>query len=213
MNVKVILPVALVALSSLLWSTPAAATELTTGAYPATATSGASAGIETFNTEAGSVKCDTSYTAELTEGSSTVAVSPSFSNCSAFGFLSATVDPEECEYVLHAGEEVETGKYAATADLVCPEGQAVRITAASCEADVEAQEGLSTVYVTNGEGSPAALEVEPEIAEINYVVTKDGLFCPFSGTGEKEGAELTSSEPLTATAEVEETVQVGLDVG
>lgn len=187
------------------------AAEFTAAEYPATATG--SGRSEVFATEAGDVTCETvGYHGELAEASPTLSLAPSYADCEAFGFAIAEVDPEGCEYLLHLGEEEGEGQFAASADLVCPEGQSVKIDAFSCSLEVKSQSGLTTVLVANGE---ADLELTPEIEGIEYVVTNDGFLCPFSGTGTKEDAELSSEEPITVEAEVEvrEYTQVGLDAG
>jgi hypothetical protein len=63
------------------------------------------AGAEEFITEAGAMECARTISGEFGEKSSTVEAHPEYSECQAFGFLSATVNTEECNYRFHLESE------------------------------------------------------------------------------------------------------------
>lgn len=173
---------------------------------------------ESFNTEAGEVKCKVShYHATLTETSSTLTVKPTYTECTAFGFAEAVVNTEECHYLFHATEhEEKTGTFRAHVDITCPAGQSIKISAGKCKAEVKPQTGLTTVDITNmtgvaGSGIVDDLTLRTTMGKgkeaggngkegpIAYTVTEDGFLCPFNLTGAKTGGEYTQKEYLTVT--------------
>ncbi len=184
--------IAVVAMSAISASAAQATPKFECSEYPCTATGASSVGAEKFTTEAGTVECNSHFLVEefeksedITEPVSTVTVTPTYTNCKAFGFLSATVSVESCDYVFHATEKVETKVYKHHVDVVCPTGQSIKIVASTCKAEVPGKAGLTTVKTTNvGE----TVTVQPEVTNIPLTVTQDGIGCPFNGTGAKTGA-------------------------
>ena len=177
--------VAVLAMSAVVASAAQAVPSFTASAYPATGTGSNKAGSETFTTEAGTVQCDSHFEGTLTEASSTLTITPKYSECTAFGFLNATVETEGCTYVFHATEQVSAGVYNSHVDVVCPEGKSIKIVAATCKAEVKSQNGLTTAKSTN---SGSSVTVQPNVTNIAMTVTQDGFGCPFSGTGAKTGS-------------------------
>ena len=189
--------IAVLAMSALGSTAANASVEFTCSAYPCTATGSNTLGNEKFTTEAGTVECDSHFLVEkynaikedIPEQATTVTVTANYdlSPCTAFGFLSATVDMMSCDYVFHATERVSAGVYKHHVDVVCTNaGDAITITASTCTADVPAQTGLTTVKTTNL--ANGTVTVQPEVNNITINVTKDGIGCPFSGTGHKIGS-------------------------
>ncbi|MEZ5076020.1 MAG: hypothetical protein R2725_01095 [Solirubrobacterales bacterium] len=181
------------------------ATEFTAAEYPATITG--TGGSEVFTAEGGTVSCESiGYHGDLNEASEELSLAPSYADCKAFSFVGSTVSPEECEYLLHLEGE------AITADIACPEGQAIKIAAGTCSVEIKPQTGLSSITVANGESD---LQLTPEIEGIAYTVTNDGFLCPFGGTGEKEDGTLTASEPITLKADHldQQYTSISFDVG
>jgi len=186
--------IAVVAMSALSASAAQATPEFTCSTYPCTATGSSLSGAEKFTTEAGTVECDSHFLVEkynatkedITGPTSTVTVTPTYTNCKAFGFLSATVNVEGCDYVFHATEFVSAGDYKHHVDVVCPAGQSIKIVASTCKAEVGGQTGLTTAKTTNNAGG--TVTVQPEVANISMTVTQDGFGCPFGGTGKKTGS-------------------------
>jgi hypothetical protein len=172
--------VAVLAMSAMVASA-ASASQYTGSAYPTTGTGSNTAGNETFTTPGGTVQCDSHFEGTLAAASSTLTVTPKYTNCVAFGFLNATVNMNGCDYLFHSGPAQGGGVYFHTVDIVCPAGKSIVITAGTCVADVGGQTGLAKVKTTNLAGG--TVTVQPEVAGITLNVTTDGFGCPFSGTG------------------------------
>ncbi|HEX3173473.1 MAG TPA: hypothetical protein VHQ43_04545 [Solirubrobacterales bacterium] len=160
---------------------------------------------EKFTTEAGTIECkSTTYHAVASEESSTLTIAPEYKECKAsFLEASATVSMEGCAYVFHVIEKTSTDNYRAESDISCPEGKSIKITAATCSAEIKAQTGRETVdLIDDTEASPKRdITMRPTLTGIAYSVTNDGSLCPFSGTGEKTGGEYTSGENTTLTGQ------------
>jgi len=177
--------VAVLAMSAMVASAAQAVPQYTGSAYPTTGTGSNTSGSETFTTEGGTVQCDSHFVGTLSAANSTLTVTPSYSNCTAFGFINADVHENGCTYVFHASSKLGTDHYSSTVDVVCPAGAQMVITAATCEVAVPAQTGLSSVTTQNLAGG--TVTVVPNVANITMNVLKDGFGCPFSGTGHKKG--------------------------
>jgi len=194
--------VAICSMSAMIASAAQAVPQFTAGTYPATVTgSGGEKAGEKFTLGAAddnvSVECNTSeYHGVLAEASSTLEVTPHYTNCKAFGFLNATVTVEGCKYVFHATEKSGTS-YKAHVDVVCPAGKSIKISAGTCTTEVKGQTGLTTAKGTN---SGTNVLVKPEVSGVAYTVTADGFGCPLTGTGNKTGATYTSSGEITTTS-------------
>jgi len=187
--------VAVLAMSALAATAAQAAPQFTCSAYECSATGSNTIGSETFTTEAGGVQCDSHFTVEevgttvgtgIQNAETKVTVTPTYTGCTAFGFLGATVNVEGCDYVFTATEKIAEGVYTHHVDVVCPTGQSIKITAGTCKAEVKAQTGLTRVKTTNL--ANGTVTVQPEVGGISLNVTQDGFGCPFSGTGAKTGS-------------------------
>jgi hypothetical protein len=177
--------VAVLAMSAMVASA-ASASSYTGSAYPTTGTGSNTSGKETFTTPGGTVQCDSHFEGTLAAASSTLTVTPKYTNCVAFGFLNATVDFMGCDYLFHAGAAQGGGVYNNSVDIVCEAGEGpVTITAGTCKVDVPAQTGLTNVKTTN---SGSSVTVEPNVTGITMNVTTDGFGCPFPGTGHYTGS-------------------------
>jgi len=169
--------------------------------YPAELHGEGAAGNDVFETEGGPAECASTYSGSLGEASSTVELHPDYSECQAFGFVSATVDTEGCNYLMHLQSEYEENAFETTADIVCGEGESIKITAASCAIEYGPQENLSAFTFHLDIFPKVKLTIKAALNSLEYTVTKDGFLCPFSGTGEREGGELTTNELVTLGAE------------
>jgi hypothetical protein len=76
----------------------------------------------------------------MSESSNTLAPTPTFSACTAFGFIGATVTGTGCEFVLHLGEE-SGSHFGGTTDLSCESGKKIIIATAPCKAQVSPKAG------------------------------------------------------------------------
>ena len=163
---------------------------------------------EKFTTEAGTVECFSSFHGEITKTQhekepSTLTAHPTYTECRAFGFLSATVTTTGCNYVFHATEKTSLDNYKAHVDVVCEAGKSIKIVASTCSAEVKGQTGLTTAAIKDDTTATPKKDttVTPNVAGIAYTVTNDGFLCPFNGTGAKTGGTYTSSEAVTITGQ------------
>lgn len=168
---KSVLVPALLTLCIASGAAPAQALNWSASSYPTTASGTSGAGNEVFGTEAGNLACGGSFSGSLAAESETLTIAPIYKECTAFGFLSATVAVNECKLVWHTNEKT---------DITCPTGQKIVITSGTCEVTIAAQTGLDTFSVSNKTGD---VEVKVFLSHVNYTVTKDGFGCAFSGTG------------------------------
>ena len=106
-----------------------------------------------------------------------VKIIPLLSECSAFGFATATVtgfSEGGCYLVLHAN---------GTGDLVCPAGKDVTVESGPCTVHMPAQNGVKTITFTKTEKEgKLALTVDFALDNLHGTHT-DGFLCPFNGGG------------------------------
>lgn len=175
--------VAVLAMSAVVAS--AASAQFTADSYPKTVTAVSELGNDVFKIDNASVECKGHFEGTASEASTTLTVTPVYSNCKAFGFASATVVMNGCDYVFHSNGEV---------DLECPAGNSIVISAGNCEVDVGTQTGLKTVGLAN---NGSHVDVKADVGGITGTVTKDGFLCPLSGTGVKTGGTYKQGSAVT----------------
>lgn len=187
-------------------SAPARASDFTASSYPTYFSGKSALGNDVFKTEAGSVECEASFSGLIQEASETEWVDASYTNCKAFGFLSASVEMGSCHYFFHASGEVDLS--CAYFDILKGEWveYPIVIVASTCEVWIESQFGLASVALVNGFGDILA---QANVSGIEYNVKKDGFLCPFSGTGEKTGGTYTQGEAVI----IESTSGTTIDIG
>ena len=122
-----------------------------------------------FITNAGEVACSTSSFAgtNATKTSSTATLTPTYSGCKAFGFLSATVEPHGCTYTFHLveGSSLPT----ATVDVNCTGTNEITINSTGCVVHVPPQAGLKHVVFENIASKPRTIKA------IKYTATSGCL--------------------------------------
>jgi hypothetical protein len=211
-NLKV-LGLALVAVfaMSAVAASMASADELNTAANTTVTLTGKQTTTNVLKTNVGSTECEeATFTGTTVTPSSTVSVTPVYNKCKSLGFP-AIIHMNGCTYLLHVGAGT-TG----TADLVCPAGKDVVVTANApapavlkCTITVKPQTGLGTITYTNeGSGTTAAVILDLNLINIASSST--------AGTG--IGACPTKSDTagtlvgsVTATADKDGTAeQVGI---
>lgn len=130
-----------------------------------------------------------SYSGSLSAASATTALTPTYSECNAFGFLKASGNANGCSFVMHAGEAVGSGKYKGTEDIACPVGKAIEITAETCKVSIPAQEGLGVVESEDvaKEGKTAAKSALA-VSSLKYTVTS-GFLCPLTSGSYSNGVQ------------------------
>jgi hypothetical protein len=119
--------------------------------------------VVTFN--AGTWKCKEKSFSGTTSAatSSTLNLTPSVSECTAFGFVNAAHDINGCEFQYHDTK---------TMSLVCPEGKSLVITAFNCWITLSPQSGLTGVTYTNvGSGKSRDITISQSTSGIKYTQT------------------------------------------
>jgi hypothetical protein len=179
--------VTVLAMSAVIASTSSAAVQYTCSSYPCTVTGSNVSGNETFTTPGGTVQCESHFEATLKDASSALIVTPTFQTekCPAFGFLNGAIHTNGCKLRFTPSGKLGEGHYSHKWDILCESGKQIVITAATCEVAFVPQTGLSSVTTTNSGGS---VTVTPNVENLTMNVIKDGLGCPFSGTGHKLGS-------------------------
>jgi len=175
------------------------------GKYPAEIHGSGSLGVFTFMTNGGSIECQNTFKGSLAEASTTLRLAATYTECKAFGFINATVNPEGCEFVLHNPEKVGTDEYESSIALDCPAGKSLKVTVSTCAAEYKTQTGLKPIWLDDDTSASPFENVtfEPAVSTgVKYTVTKDGFLCPLSGTGEFSDGKVTAPKgPITLTAE------------
>jgi hypothetical protein len=163
--------------------------------YPTEVEGSSPRGAVVFKTEGGSVECDNEYEGAIAKAASKLSLAVSFTGCSAFGFVAATVDAEGCDLVLHATEQVTEDEYGGHVDVECPAGDSIKVNASNCGMEVRPQSGRTSISLVDDPSAGSREDIAFTLAakNFNYKVTKDGFLCPFGGIGPKTGGELTSS--------------------
>jgi hypothetical protein len=179
-NLKV-LGVALAAVfaMSAIAASMASADTITAEKYPVTLTGSQSAPFNNVLTvpNTGTVKCETAtYHGELTAAGTTVTITPTYKKCEVLGFASGeAVNMNGCDYMLHLNPAA--GNTTGTADVVCPAGKEIVVTATSvgttkCVFNIPAQVGLAKATVTNtGAGTTSELVLHLEVKNIKETHT------------------------------------------
>jgi hypothetical protein len=180
------LGVALVAVFALtaVMASAASAAQYTASSYPTTATAESAVGNDVFTTEGGAVECKSHFVGTLTGASSDLTVTPTYTNCKAFGFVEASVTG--CKYTFTAVSTTSS-----SVDVVNP----CTVVASTCHVTVGNQNGLNSVATTNT--AAGDVDVQANVTGIAYTVVKDGFLCPFNGTGNKTGGTYKQGSAIT----------------
>lgn len=174
-NVKV-LGLALVAMfaMSAATATAASADDFTAEKYPATLTGSNTTANDQLVLTTGIVNCKKStYTATVSAATTSVSVTPSYSECTAFGFPSA-IDTNGCKYIFNVGAGT-TGD----ADISCEAGKSITFTAigagtVKCTIHITSQSYIAgaVTYSNTGSGTTREMGIEVSLSGIDYSHTK-----------------------------------------
>lgn len=151
--------------------------------YPATLT-GAGTSSDAFTFNAGTVKCNaSSYSQTLEEPLPTLELAPSFAECTAFGFVSTTIDANGCKL-----KPSVTGAFS----VGCPEGKAITVTAFNCWVKIGTQtnSGFTSTNTTSATPKPA-LDLNLAISGLTY--TQESKNFPGCSSGTRTDGKLTAS--------------------
>jgi len=193
--------VAVVALS-LVASSTAPAAQFTSAKYPTTyqVTGGASSG--SISNSGGSLTCKKlTASGTASAASSTVTVSSTASECTAFGFSTAHVLMNGCYYTLHVTEG-SGDKFKGTGDIVCPAGNEITITptsfgVSSCSVRIPGQAGGMQIEFIN---DTANSRVEGKILSQTSHYTSTGGSCGTAGE-HTDGKVTPSTNPTVGGKE------------
>jgi hypothetical protein len=106
-----------------------------------------------------------------------LSVTPIYSGCKAYGFLSATVDVNGCTYRFIGQASGEL----ANVNVECPAGNEITVTTTGCVMHVEPQTGIAHLKFTNTTiNKPDDIDATATLSGIKYTATSG---CPGEGTG------------------------------
>jgi hypothetical protein len=171
--------VAVLAMSAVVAS--AASAQFTANSYPTTVTATSALGNDVLTVDGSSTECSVHYEGTLSEASTTLTVKPTWTNCKAFGFASATMNTNGCDYVFHSGGSL---------DIECPVGKTITLVGGNCEVQFGTQTGLKSLSLSNGHPH---INAQFNVSGITANVTKDGFLCPLTGTGHKSATLVQKS--------------------
>ncbi len=138
------------------------------------------------------------YTGTVTNNSSTIRLTPTYTESKVGEAIPATITTHECHYLLHLNKKDAGPVYAATVDVECT-GKPITIVSTNpkCKMEINSQVGLSRVEITN---DATDLTIKPNVSGITGTVTEDGFLCPFTSVGPKTGGTYKTTSPITLTA-------------
>jgi hypothetical protein len=137
---------------------------------------GSQVGSDKFVVNAGTVTCNEATYEGIQSGatSNTVTVTPKYTECTAFGFVNATIHTNGCRYVFDADTNAE-GFTDVTIDCSEPtEGgtthqRAITVTAFNCWVTVGSQTtGNGIKYANTGSGASRDVDVSVSLTGITY---------------------------------------------
>lgn len=145
--------------------------------YPATIAGESTEEHEFYIEELGSITCESaSFSGELVEESTELAVTPSYAECVAFESFAATVNVNSCEYVFNSAEEGEEEAFAALTDISCGEaaGIEIHIPLINCVITANGQAGIGGVVFKVKWGLPPDLIAALQLGALNVTVENTG---------------------------------------
>ena len=161
------------------------------------------AGGHVFTVDGNKVTCTTAHffsvakepagsetAVEVNNGATTITMHPKYENCTAFGFVGATVTTTGCNYTLTAPGTISEPamEIAASLSVECSGTHEIVISAGGvCTAKVKGQTISSGLSYVNTTVSPMTVMLNAKNAPVKTNKTQDGFGCPFNGTGEVTG--------------------------
>lgn len=154
---------------------------------------------DVFTTNAGTVTCQNATYSGTTSSAttSTVTVTPSYSGCTAFGFVNATIDVNGCTYTFNAGND----------DLIITcSGNPITVTAFNCHVKVASQEATAGISYDNaGSGTSRDVTATANITGLKYTQESksfpgctNGSFTngTYKGAGTVKGSNTAGTESV-----------------
>ena len=199
--------VAAFAISSLVASAAQATSQgkFTAAKYPAVFTGSQDAtATNAFTITAGNgqTTCKiATYEGTLTEASTKITVTPHYTECTSSG-LAATIHLNGCHYIFEAGTWTQADNVThGSAQIVCPAGKQIQITAGPCIVDVYPQTvpngGVTFTNLPIGGGTNAPYVVaHVALKGIEYTETDANFFCPNASPHHTKDGEFHSTVTL-----------------
>ena len=164
---------------------------------------------EIFETDGGTVTCNEAIYHGQTNVTATsdINITPTYSNCTAFGFVSVPIDTEGCSYTFTTLTK-EGSNFEGAMHILCPGGKSMRVTAPGCEVTIGEQTptGGKITFTNLGSGATREITVDVALTGTHYIEDEiAGLpNCTSAGTttsnGTYKGAWLVTGEtPGTTT--------------
>jgi hypothetical protein len=146
---------------------------------------GTQIGNDVFTTNAGTVSCadaryDGTITAKTTK--TITGVTPTYSECTAFGFTSVPIDHNECTYDYHTTAVAPPAPAANYISITCPTGKVIEVTEPNCTVTVGPQNLAGVAYTTEGKSPKRDVKVTVNIVGITYTQDGRGFFPCTAGT-------------------------------
>jgi hypothetical protein len=181
------------AVATAVLASPALAANFSASSYPAHV-SGVQTNTMTFTFGGGSVTCKkAAFTGSLSGKSELQILTPTYSECTAFGFVGATITgfgPNECYW----------GHYSnGTMDLDCPAGKHVKIDAGPCTVTLgpSGNQGLSSIAYTDNVPSSGHVTGHVNLSGVHHVISEHSVFCSLT-PGTYTNGTVSGSVDLTA---------------
>jgi hypothetical protein len=123
---------------------------------------GSQEGTDVFTVNAGTVKCNEATYAGVQAGATAtqVKVNPSYSECTAFGFVSTTIHSKQCTYEFSGDNN--------NVVIDCPTNEPITVTAFNCWVTVDDQTIGGISYTNKGAGTSRDVHVHVTSSGIKY---------------------------------------------
>jgi hypothetical protein len=169
----------------------ASAAQFTAAKYPVTITGNQSTAHK-FTIGGSSVTCTTTtFTGTASGPSATQTMTPTYSGCTAFGFINAQVTINGCDMLVDASGHLK---------LVCPADKDIEIHGGPCTTTIHpANNGtLKTNTFTNNTPAAGQITLDTAVNNLHATVTS-GFGCPVAG-GTYANATYTGTTVLKGTS-------------
>jgi len=119
---------------------------------------------DVFTVNAGKVTCNSATYSGTTSAATTseIEVEPKYSECTAFGFVSTTIDVEGCKYKFTPATSTPQ------LHIICPAGKTLHVTAFNCWVKIGSQTLSGITYDNSGSGTSRDVTATANVSGITY---------------------------------------------
>lgn len=158
----------------------------TASSYPASGEGGQTT-EHVFTVQGQTVKCQTAvFTGSLAAASSEITITPKYENCTAFGFLNATVHMNTCDFLF-----TTTGSSTGEVHVLCTKkGDSITITGGTCTVHIPEQ--TPTTNKIDYKNESGGVLVTSTAEGIHASVTR-GFGCPLTEASTDTSGKYTGS--------------------